>query len=168
MHAESFAHQRHLLGIYPKRFSVRCTHMLKEMQNPTAFISRVRASWSRSASSLEKNFTSPFFWRHTTETMSWQSFSGFTAVNCLYPCISRNGDACEHFGTLAPLGKKLISIRSIWPMPRDGAAIRRNLVSPMPTPIRETSRATNAAPSPSTIPGTSSSLRSRFMTPMAT
>ena len=49
--------------------------MLKEMQNPTAFISRVRASWSRSASSLEKNFTSPFFWRHTTETMSWQSFS---------------------------------------------------------------------------------------------
>lgn len=112
MHAESFAHQRHLFGIYPKRFSVRCTHMLKEMQNPTAFISRVRASWSRSASSLEKNFTSPFFWRHTTETMSWQSFSGFTAVNCLYPCISRNGDACEHFGTLAPLGKKLIRIRS--------------------------------------------------------
>ena len=112
MHAESFARQRHLLGIYPKRFSVRYTRMLKETQNPTAFISRVRASWSRSPSSLEEKFHVSFFWHHTKETMSWQSFSGFTAVNCLSPCKSRNGDACEHFSALARLGKKLIRIRS--------------------------------------------------------
>lgn len=89
-----------------------CTNAEGDAKSPpAAFISRVGASWSRSASSLEKMHVSNF-WRHTMETMSRQSFSGFAAVNCISPCTSRNGDACEHIGTLAPVGKKLIRIRS--------------------------------------------------------
>ena len=94
-----------------KGVSTRCAQMPKETRNlPPPRLFLASGLLGRSASSLEKmrlHFLASYH-----RIMSRQSFSGFAAVDYLSPCTSRNGDACEHIGTLAPFGKKLIRIRS--------------------------------------------------------